>query len=111
MRLAGRLALRWGILDVNAWLKSLPAGSLDYWLAFDRVEPIGEERLQHAELMQQVAAQLMVHAKIDLPEVEDFMPARFERTKKQKPKLPDQSQMKSMFNQIAKTLKLDKVAT
>lgn len=42
LRLAGRLCLLWGIADVSAWRDSLDGTRvLNFWEAFDMLEPIG----------------------------------------------------------------------
>jgi hypothetical protein len=72
----------------------LPNGTLDKWLAFDSVEPIGEDRLQHAEMLavlyRLTATMLAVHGQDMAPvEIDGYMPVRYEPEakpkKKQKP--------------------------
>jgi hypothetical protein len=84
--------LQWGIADVDGWLSTLPKGTLDKWLAFDAVEPIGEQRLQHAELLavlyRLTAVTLAAHGQgMDPIQIEGYMPSRYEpETKPKKPK-------------------------
>lgn len=94
LRLAGRLCLQLGIDDPVAWLESVPREVLRFWMAFDRVEPIGETRLQSAVIAHEIAAlrhlMLMVNskpdAKLEHPEFSDYMPSRWNEQKKRKPK-------------------------
>lgn len=102
--LAGKLALRWGILDVQAWLASLPAGALDFWMAFDQLQPIGDEWFQTALIAQQSSFGAFAQAGVAIPEVENFMPARY-RPKKKKPALVKDDG----FDQLLKITKLDRV--
>lgn len=76
------LAFQWGILDVKKWVKSLPKGALDQWLAFDLVEPMGERWLQTATLAQSVELPLFAQTNQDPPDVESYMPRRYLRRKK-----------------------------
>jgi hypothetical protein len=80
--LAGRLALEWGIVDVKSWLASLPRGALDFWAAFDRVEPIGERWAQSAMIAHQSAFGVYCQAGKDPPSFEDYMPTRWKRPRK-----------------------------
>jgi hypothetical protein len=76
------LAFQWGILDVKKWIKSLPKGALDQWLAFDLVEPMGERWMQTATLAQSIELPLFAQAGKDAPEVESYMPRRYLRKTK-----------------------------
>jgi hypothetical protein len=60
-------------------MRNLPRGALDAWLAFDRVEPIGEEWLRTAVIAQQASFGAYCHAGVKGPELEDFMPPRYDR--------------------------------
>jgi hypothetical protein len=44
-RFAFRLAAHLGIADADRMLDSMPEGMLQRWMAFDRLEPLGIERL------------------------------------------------------------------
>jgi len=79
--LAGRLALEWGIVDVRGWLSSLPRGALDFWEAFDMVEPIGERWRQSAMVSHQSSMGVYLQAGKEPPDVDDFMPPRYKRRK------------------------------
>jgi hypothetical protein len=105
--LACKLALRWGILDVQAWLSSLPAGALDFWMAFDQLQPIGDEWLQTALVAQQASFGAFAQAGVDVPELESFMPARY-KPKKRKPQSETRSQ--NDFDVLLRMTQLDKVA-
>lgn len=59
----------------------LPAGALAQWVAWDRVEPMGEQWLQTATIAQYSSLDVFVRGGRDCPEVEDFMPARYARKK------------------------------
>jgi hypothetical protein len=107
--MAGKLALRWGILDVEAWLSSLPQGALDFWMAFDQVNPIGDEWFQTALIAQNASLQTYAQAGVDVPEVDDFMPARYKRRKK-RPVVPTQAQQMKGLETLLRVTKLDKVA-
>jgi len=96
--------LQWGIADVDQWLSTLPKGTLDKWLAFDAVEPIGEQRLQHAELLavlyRLTAVTLAANGQgMDPIQIEGYMPSRYEpETKPKKPKASEAIlQVASMF--------------
>ena len=79
--MAFRLALAFGIADPLRWVRSIPAGQLNQWVAWDRVEPMGEAWLQTATLAQAAHLDLFVRAGRDCPEIEDFMPVRYARKK------------------------------
>lgn len=79
---------------MDTWIRTLPRGALSKWLAFDSVEPIGEQRLQHAELLavlyRLTAATLAANGQDMAPiEIDGYMPTRYEPepkpVKKQKP--------------------------
>lgn len=93
--LAARLALQWGIVDVRGWLRTLPRGALDFWEAFDMVEPIGEQWSQTAQLTWASTLDVFKEPK----EPDDFMPPRFIRpTKEVAAKLPTQDEAKQQFD-------------
>lgn len=93
--LAGRLALQWGIVDVRAWLRALPRGALNFWEAFDAVEPIGEQWRQTAQL---TWANTLENFK-EPREPDDFMPPRFRR-KKRRIIPEDSGQIASQFQSL-----------
>lgn len=93
--LAGRLALQWGIVDVQAWLRSLPRGALNFWEAFDSVEPIGEQWSQTAML----AWASTIENFRDPKEPDDFMPPRYRR-KKRRVEMPDPAQAAGQFSSL-----------
>jgi hypothetical protein len=108
--LAGRLALEWGIVDVQAWLASLPRGALDFWAAFDQVEPIGERWAQSAMIAHQSAFGTYCQAGKEPPDFEDYMPPRWKRPKKRvEITLPSSSnENQKAFGGILKSLGLEK---
>lgn len=91
--LAARLALQWGIADVRGWLRTLPRGALDFWEAFDMVEPIGEQWKQTAQLTWASTLDVFKEPK----EPDDFMPTRFQRQKKQA-EVPQPEEAKQQFD-------------
>lgn len=93
--LAGRLALQWGIVDVRAWLRSLPRGALNFWEAFDAVEPIGEQWRQTAML----AWMSSLDKFQDPRDIDDFMPPRFRR-KKRRIEMPNGDETKQQFEKL-----------
>jgi hypothetical protein len=76
-----------------AWMRSLPSGTLDRWIAFDSIEPIGEEWEQTASIVHAINLPLFARAGQAMPEVADFMPSRYKRPKRS---------AKSMLKQAAK---------
>ena len=105
--LAAKLALRWGILDVQAWLHSLPGGALDFWMAFDQLQPIGDEWFQTALIAQQSSFGAFAQAGVDVPEIESFMPTRY-RPSKRKP--ASVSNINKDRDTLLRLTNLDKVA-
>ena len=49
--LACRLCLRLGIDDPEQWLESVPKRVLALWMAFDAIDPIGNEAVMMAKLL------------------------------------------------------------
>lgn len=85
--LAARLCYAWGIEDVPKWIDETPPEILDFWTAFDKAEPIGQEWRQTAEvisklheLLSALAAKLGVE--VAVLNWDAFMPPRFVRLKK-----------------------------
>lgn len=99
--LAGRLALQWGIVDVQAWLRSLPRGALNFWEAFDSVEPIGEHWRQAAT----VAWSASLDKFKEVRDPDEFMPPRF-RPPPQRLELPTADEMANQFRSLAGALGL-----
>lgn len=108
--LAARLCFAWGIEDVEAWMDSVPARVLDFWQAFDSLEPIGEHWKQTAEtnallarLVEFQAAKL--GAELETTTVEDCMPERYRR-KKRSQKVDDSAKnaVPNQFQQVAAAL-------
>lgn len=87
---------------------------LDFWEAFDAVEPIGERWRQTAEtnvllerLMEWEAAK---HGqKFEPATVDNHMPARYIAPKKPKPKQTEQKPTSTDFERVAATLGLSKI--
>lgn len=74
--LAARLCFAWGIPDVYGWLNSQPKEVIDFWEAFDSIEPIGEAWMQSARIGMQVS---MGQALEPRPTMDDFLPPRFHK--------------------------------
>lgn len=81
-----------GILDVKEFMMRVPRRVLDFWVAFDRIEPIGEEWLQNSILGHELSRLRSTIYAVNGTEVvpqpfEDYMPIRWTgRDKKNKPK-------------------------
>lgn len=96
---------------MDAWLRTLPRGTLDKWLAFDSIEPIGEQRLQTAEITAilhrltayTLATQGNEMAPID---IDGYMPPRYLPETKPKPK---KRKPVEQFKQVAASMGLGKV--
>jgi len=76
---------------VNAWLRTLPRGTLDKWLEFDAIEPIGEQRLQNAEItaiLHILTAYTLASQGREMPpiNIDGYMPPRYVPEAKPKPK-------------------------
>jgi hypothetical protein len=83
--------LEWGIVDVSAWLRTLPRGTLDKWIEFDSIEPIGEQRLQTAEItaiLHRLTAYTLASQGNDMAplNIDGYMPPRYVPEAKPKPK-------------------------
>lgn len=96
-------------------MKTLPRGALDQWLAFDSVEPIGEQWAQTAKLAsllsQSIGLQMATAGvKSECVTEADCMPARYHRkaTPKVTKKQREQSQ-KQQAAQLAAHFGLQKV--
>lgn len=92
--LAARLALQWGIVDVRGWLRTLPRGALDFWEAFDMLEPIGEQWKQTAQITWASTLDLFKEPR----QPDDFMPPRFEQVKKEVVEFPKPEEAKQQFD-------------
>jgi hypothetical protein len=107
--------LKWGIVDVKAWLKKLPHGVLDQWVAFDRVEPIGEDWKQTASILSMLsnlAGTIAATAGItmEVADVNDCMPLRYQRPKKAlKPAIPKPEAAKTDFARFGASVGLTEV--
>jgi len=65
-------------------MKDLPAGTLNQWIAFDRVEPMGEEWMQTASIVHAINMPIYARSNSELPDVEVFMPPRYRRPRLRK---------------------------
>lgn len=91
----------------------MPRGTLDKWLAFDSIEPIGEQRLQTAEItaiLHRLAAYTLASQGNEMGPIDitGYMPPRYvpevaivQPAKKTKPE--------DEFKQMASVLRLGKV--
>jgi hypothetical protein len=99
-------------VDVDAWLESLPPRALDCWIAFDAVEPIGEQWMQSAQICGLLSQVIGVIAatngvKLDSQTMQDFMPSRFEMPPKTKQSKTSKKNQKVVeFNAVAAKLGL-----
>jgi hypothetical protein len=89
----------------------LPRGTLDKWLEFDAIEPIGEQRLQNAEItaiLHRLTTYTLASHGIDMPpiDINGYMPPRYVPEKPVKPK---KTKPEDEFNQMASVLRLGKV--
>lgn len=64
------------------WASSLPSGALNQWLAFDSIEPIGEEWMQTAKILEALYLPIYARAEREPPDAADLMPERFQRPRK-----------------------------
>jgi hypothetical protein len=64
------------------WLASQPAGILNQWLAWEQVEPIGEEWMQTAKILEALYLPIYAKAEREPPDAADLMPERFQRPRK-----------------------------
>jgi hypothetical protein len=107
------LCFAWGIEDVEAWFDDVAPRVLDFWQAFDAVEPIGEQRLQSARIETMLSRVVEYIAATHGHEMEpttinDCMPYRYKR--EQSPKATSKpSDPKTEFAQIAASLGFGKV--
>jgi hypothetical protein len=59
----------------------MPKGALNFWEAFDRVEPIGDEYYRDAMIARSSAMYSYLKAGQEPPSVDDYMPSRYKRVK------------------------------
>jgi hypothetical protein len=84
------------------WLRTLPAGTLNQWEAFDAVEPIGEQWEQTAQLSLLIRRMYELQlatagGKPESMDFEDFFPARYRK----KPVKKKKKDPKAMFTSLA----------
>lgn len=92
-------------------MRKLPRGTLDKWLEFDSIEPIGEHRLQNAEitaLLHRLTVHTLASYGSDFKpiEIDGYMPPRYRPDKKPAATKADP---KKQFEQVASVLGLRKV--
>jgi hypothetical protein len=86
--LAARLCLQMGIVDVEEFFHTVPKRIMDFWTAYDHIEPIGQSWLQTAVVAKEVDDMhhdLCVANGIDREPKrtwEKFMPPRYKPVKK-----------------------------
>lgn len=103
------MALQWGIVDVRSWLASMPIGTLDFWEAFDAVEPIGGQWEQSAMIAHQIAIKTFCDAGQKPPEWEQFMPPRYQPPKETKIDIPTETDAVNQFRSLAAAFGLSEV--
>lgn len=82
-------------------MATLPSGTLDFWEAFDAVEPIGEEWMQAATVAHQSSLYAYCKAGKKPLDVEEYMPSRYRRTvKAKKVELPTAEESKMQFQAL-----------
>lgn len=97
---------------MDAWLRSLPKGALDKWAEFDSIEPIGEQRLQTAEitaLLHRLTAHTLANLGADMKpiDIDGYMPPRYVTTTK--PKKQPKSVSPDSFNSLAAAFGLKEI--
>lgn len=112
--LAARLCFAWGIEDVEAWMDRVPARVLDFWLAFDSIEPIGEQRLQHAELLavlHRLTTETLGNMGVPMKpvKIDGYMPPRYKPEKPEPEKPFKRSKPEDDFKQVASAFGLGRV--
>jgi hypothetical protein len=112
--LAARLCFAWGIPDVIGWLDEVPSRVIDFWIAFDAVEPIGEHWRQTAEVnsrLSQLAglAALNYGAKLEQETSDECMPQRYVRAKERLPKVESKQIPAAGFDQVAAAFGLSEI--
>ena len=93
-------------------MRKLPRGTLDKWLEFDSVEPIGEQRLQTAEitaLLHRLTTHTLASYGTDMKpiKIDGYMPPRY--VPNEKPKPVKRSKPEDDFKQVAAAFGLGKV--
>lgn len=104
--LAARLCFAWGVPDVESFLESTPPEVLDFWMAFDRIEPIGESAWQSARLEAMLysirqAVLAFGGQKTDCITPDECMPPRYLRYEQAKPKTASIQSMQSVLQSMA----------
>ena len=86
----------------------MPQGALNFWEAFDAVEPIGEEWRQSAMIAHENARLQFAKAGRKPPEFDCFMPERYRPAPKDK-LLPKPGEAKSAFQTMMSLFGFDKM--
>ena len=87
----------------------MPIGTLDFWEAFDAVEPIGGQWEQSAMIAHQIAIKTFCDAGQKPPEWEQFMPPRYQPPKETKIDIPTQTDAVNQFRSLAAAFGLSEV--
>lgn len=106
--------MEWGIVDVDAWLRTLPRGTLDKWVEFDSIEPIGEQRLQNAEItaiLHRLTTYTLAFQGVEMKpiKIDGYMPPRYVPIKDDEPKPQNRPNPEDDFKQMASAFGLGKV--
>jgi len=93
-------------------MQKLPRGTLDKWLAFDSIEPIGEQRLQTAEitaLLHRLTTHTLASYGTEMKpiNIDGYMPPRYVPEQPNKPQ--KRSKPEDDFQQVAAAFGLGKV--
>jgi len=99
---------------VQGWLEQVPSHVMDFWEAFDAVEPIGEHWKQTAEITTMLSrlieytVALKTGTQFDATTIEDNMPSRYRRLPK-KVVVEKSVDIKSEFEQVAAAFGLTEI--
>lgn len=93
-------------------MRKLPRGTLDKWVEFDSIEPIGEQRLQTAEitaLLYRLTSHTLAHNGVPMKpiKIDGYMPPRYRPEEPDKPL--KRSKPEDDFKQMASVFRLGKV--
>lgn len=95
-------------------MEEVPAHVIDFWLAFDAVEPIGDQWRQTAETNAMLSNLIAYQAasmgiKIEPATAEDNMPARYEPVKKRPAPTQVETNPQTEFQRVAAAFGLTEI--
>ena len=101
---------------MQGWMEQVPSHVMDFWEAFDAVEPIGEKWIQNAEITTMLSrlieytVALKTGKQLDATSVEDNMPARYRRIQKPKEsQVVEKRDERSEFERVAASFGLTEI--